>query len=78
MAYQDDKYENFMENLNVGRAALLKFAEFTLAATGASGVDGSISARAAGLQTAYDAYLAGVVGRTGAGGLSKAGTATEQ
>ena len=78
MAYQDDKYENFMTNLNVGREALIKFADFTVAATSAPGVAPEIVARAAGLSTARKAYREELVERQGAGGTSQTGTATEQ
>ncbi len=78
MAYQDDKYENFMANLGVSRPALAKFADFTVEAVAAPGVDAAIVARAANLPKLRDAFRAELTERIGAGGTSQTGTATEQ
>ncbi|MBC7448861.1 MAG: hypothetical protein H7330_12465 [Hymenobacteraceae bacterium] len=78
MAYQDDKYENFMAGLGLSRPVLAKFADFTVEAVAAPGVDAAIVARAAGLKPARDAYREEIVDRTGAGGTSQTGTATEE
>lgn len=78
MAYQDDKYENHFENFNPGRAAHLKFADFTVEATAAPGVPALIAARGAALRTARNAFRDDLTERIGAAGTSQAGTATEQ
>ena len=77
MAYQDDKYENFLADLPVGREARAKFADFSVEAVAAPGVDPMISGHGAGLALARDAYRKEIVERYGAGGVSQAGTVTE-
>jgi hypothetical protein len=77
MAYQDDKYENFMAKLGASRPALANFADFSVAAIGAPGVDGLIADCLPELTKARDAFRQEMVERAEAGGTSKAGTATE-
>ena len=78
MAYQDDKYENFLAALLVGREARAKFGDFTAVAVAAPGVDPLISGHGLGLKTALAAYRQEIVDRGGAAGTSQAGTVTEQ
>ena len=80
MAYQDDKYENHFLALvaATSRPTMLKFADFSTAAVAMPGVPAMVAVRAAALKTARDAYRDDMVDRIGAGGTSKAGTATEQ
>ncbi len=78
MAYQDDKYENFMAKLGLSRPILAKFADFTVEATAAPGVAAAIVARAVALKPARDAYRDEIVERGSAGGTSQTGTATEE
>ncbi len=77
MAYQDDKFENFYAKLPIGRAARAAFADFTVEAVAAPGVDALISGHGAGLKTARDAYRQEMVDRGGAAGTSQSGTVTE-
>jgi hypothetical protein len=76
--YQDDKYENFMANLRASRPALATFADFTVTAVGAPGVDALIGAQLPGLTAARAKFRAGLVTRTVGSGGSQAGTATEE
>lgn len=78
MAYQDDKFENFLAALPVGREARAKFADFTVEAVAAPGVDALISGHGTGLKTARNAYRQEIVDRGGAAGTSQAGTVTEE
>ena len=78
MAYHDEKYENFFALFGVSRPALAKFADFTVEAVAAPGVDPAIVARAAGLKDLRNAYRDELVDRLGAAGTSQAGTVTEQ
>ena len=77
MAYQDDKYENFMLHLGASRPALAKFADFTVAAVAAAGVPPLIAQEGPALQLARDAFRVELVARTGAAGTSQTGTDTE-
>ncbi len=77
MAYQDDKYENFMAKLGASRPALANFADFSVAAITAPDVEGLIAACGPDLTKARDAFRKEMVERLGAAGTSKSGTATE-
>jgi hypothetical protein len=76
--YQDDKYENFMANLRASRPVLAAFADFTVMAVGAPGVDGAIGAQLPGLVKARADFRDGLVARTAGSGSSQTGTSTEQ
>lgn len=77
MAYQDDKYENFMTKLAVNRAAFAKFGAFTATAIQAPAVDPLIAGHRGALEGALKAYEQELVERVAAGGTSEVGTATE-
>ena len=76
--YQQDKYENFFAHLKAARPVLAAFADFTVSAVDAPGVDALIQAQLAGLVTARAAFRGGLVARTSGSGISQSGTATEQ
>lgn len=76
--YQNDKYENFFFNLKVSRDGLAKFADFTVAAVAADGVDPLIAEQGAHLQQRVADFRAEVVSRKGQGGSSQTGTSAEQ
>ncbi len=77
MAYQDDKYENFLLKLGVSRPAFAKFADFAVEAVTAPGVDPLIVGHGAALKAAHDAFRVELVERIGAAGGSQTGTQTE-
>lgn len=78
MAYQDDKYENFMPAVLANRTAAAKFADFTVSAVTASGVDAFIGQHAAALVTARDHFRRELAERIQASGVSQSGTKTEE
>lgn len=78
MAYQADKYENFMPTVLANRTAGAKFADFTVAAVTAPGVDAFIGQHAAALVTARDVFRRELTDRLQASGTSQSGTRTEE
>ena len=76
--YQEDKYENFFAHLKAARPVLAAFADFTVSAVDAPGVDALVKAQLAALVAARAAFRGGLVARTSGSGTSQTGTATEQ
>lgn len=75
--YQDDKYENFMANIRAARPVLAAFADFTVAAVGAAGVDALLTAQLPGLTAARAAFQTSLVTRTTGSGRRQTGTSSE-
>lgn len=76
--YQDDKYENFLATLRASRPVLAAFADFTVAAVGAAGVDALIAAQLPGLAAARADFRTGLVERTAGSGSTQTGTSSEE
>lgn len=78
MAYQEDKYENFMPTVLTSRTSGAKFADFTVAAVTAPGVDAFIGQFATPLTEARDKFRQELADRLQASGVSQSGTQTEE
>ena len=75
--YHADKYVNFMTSVRASRPELATFADFTVAAVEAPGVDALLVAQLPGLVAARAAFRTGLVERTSGSGVSQTGTSNE-